>query len=387
MTDDQPNGNRERTPLSEFDNIIQSGINMPIKMGEGKIEPGHENASPIGVITHLKKEFVDGINRIVGLAAFWLKERPSDVTFLKETIDSGQDVNLSWELGAQNKVLASDGIFDWVGVRVQATTVVGKPAYQGRTRIIAMATQQDWGKDYVDSLPDSNFLYVEAGNRLFPVKDDKGLLNDGKLREALQEIGKSNLPTNVLDSLRNNVNTLLARIDSGESLEAISSLPLENMFTEDNTVELEELKKRVAELETKLAAAEASLQEKSDAYATLETEKKANDTKLAELEAFKAEIDAEAANLEKIESIKTKFAEAKLNKDESWFVDNKEKLLKTDEASLEFMIQEFVAFSATASLQEDDKKDKTKIPNLTGETAVKDIHEIVKALNERRKSK
>lgn len=389
MTDDQPNGNNERTPLSEFDNIIQSGINMPIKMAEGKIEPGHENASPIGVITHLKKEFVDGINRIIGLAAFWLRERPSDVTFIKDKLENGQDVNLSWELGAQEKVLAPDGVFDWLGIATQAVTVVDKPAYQGRTRIIAMAAKKKpelkWGEEYVKNLPDSNFLYVNerSGERLFPVKDDKGLYDQGKLREALEEMGKSNIPTSTLRLLKKTANTLLGRIEGGASLEEISTIPLENMFTEDNKVELEELKKRVAELEAKLAAAETSLQEQKDAYASLESEKKANDEKLAELQAFKNEIDAEAAKLEKMDGIKAKFAEAKLNKEDVWFTENEEKLLKTDEASLEFMIQELAAFSAQAS-QNDDKENKNRIPNFNGEPTEYNVHDIVKALKERK---
>lgn len=391
MTDDQPNGNNERTPLSEFDNIIQSGINMPIKMAEGKIEDGHENASPIGVITNLKKEFVDGINRIIGLAAFWLRERPSDVTFLKDKLDNGQDVNLSWELGAQDKVLAPDGVFDWTGIATQAVTVVNRPAYQGRTRIVAMAAKKKqenkWGEEYVKSLPNASFLYVtRSGERLFPVKDDKGLYDEGKLREALEEMGKSNLPASTLRSLKQTANTLLGRIEGGASLEELSSVPLENMFTEDNTVELEELKKRVAELETELAATKTSLQEKESAFASLEAEKKANDEKLADLQAFKDEIDAEAAKLEKLEGIKTKFAEAKLDKPDEWFVENEEKLLKTDEASLEFMIQEFAAFSAQASQKDDKKEDGKTIPsNLHGEPTEITTHDIVEALRERNK--
>jgi hypothetical protein len=396
MTDDQPNGNKERTPIEEFDNIIQSGIHMPIKMAEGKIEEGHENSSPIGVITHLKKEFVDGINRIVGLAAFWLRERPSDVTFLKEQFDNGQEPNLSWELGAQEKVLASDGVFDWRGVAVQAVTVVGRPAYQGRTRIIAMAakkkTPDKWDKEYIDNLPNSNFLYVDRdGSRLFPVKDDKGLYDEGKLRETLEEMGKSNLPTPILRSLKATVTTLLGRIEGGASLEEISvdgAIPLENNFTEDDTVELDELKKRVSELEAELATAQASLQEKEDAKAALETEKAGMETELAELRAFKKEIDDEVAKAEKIDGIKTKFAEAKLEKEDAYFTDNSEKLLSLDEAALDFMIQELSAFSAQASQKpENGKEEEIKIPNFKNEDGVLDIHAIAVALKERKISK
>lgn len=398
MTDDQPNGNNERTPVEEFDNIIQSGIHMPIKMVEGKIE-GHPLATPIGVITHLKKEFVDGVNKIVGLAAFWLKERPSDVSYIKELIDEGEDVNLSWELGAQDRVLAPDGVYDWRGISVQATTVVKTPAYQGRTRIIAMAAKKKvenpvdkWSKEYVDNLPNSNFLYVgRDGSRLFPVKDDKGLYDEGKLRESLEEMGKSNLPTPILRSLKATVTTLLGRINGGASLEEISgdgSVPLENNFTEDDTVELEELKKRVAELEAELATAKASLQEKEDAKAALEAEKSGMETELAELRAFKKEIDDEVAKAEKLDGIKAKFAEAKLEKEDAYFTDNSEKLLNLDEAALDFMIQELSAFSAQASQKpEIEKEEEIKVPNFSNEDGVLDIHAIVNALKERKNSK
>lgn len=391
LTDDRPNGNNERVPLSEFDNLISTGVHMPIKMAEGKIAPGHDNATPIGVITNLKKEFVDGVNRIVGLAAMWLSERTSDIEYLKSRIDGGDPVDLSWELGASDKVLAPDGVWDWVGLHMKATTVVGNPAYQGRTRIIAMAAKND-----DDNLPDSAFLYVESGGekdsegrttprslRHFPVKDDKGLYVQSKLEEVLAEAKASQLPESVLGSVVSTATALLAKIEDGTSLEEIGqaeiAAPQENIVTEELTVELEA---RVKELEDKLAAAETSLKEKDDIIASLNTEKTAMASELEGLRTFKSEFDAEVAKAEKMESIKTKFAEAKLNKPSEYFSDNAEKLLKLDEASLDFMVQEFVAFSkldAQASLE-----DENKLPHFTLEGGDIDVHEIAKALRERK---
>lgn len=407
LTDDQPNGNRERVPFEEFDNLIRSGIHMPIKMAEGRIEDGHEDASPIGVITHLKKIFVDGINRIEGLAALWLNERPGDVSYLKTKIDNGEPVNLSWEMGASEKVLATDGIYDWKGVALKAATVVGIAAYLGRTQITAMAakkkTEEKWGQEFIKNLPDSSFLYIERGGskdlegrtspelRHFPVKDDKGLYDESKLREVLVEAGKANLPTPILRSLKQTVTTLLERIAAGASLEEISQVlaaaPLENIILEEETVELEQLKLRVIELEGKLATAEASLKEKdelltkaNDAKAALDTEKVAMTTELDELRIFKKEIDDKAAKAEKLVAIKAKFAEASLVKDETYFIENLEKLLGLDDATLDFMIQELSAFTQNAEASLNGKK----VPNLHGEAPVTDIHEIVKALKERK---
>jgi chromosome segregation ATPase len=183
------------------------------------------------------------------------------------------------------------------------------------------------------------------------------------------------------------VTTLLGRIEGGASLEEISvdgAIPLANNFTEDDTVELDELKKRVAELEAELATAKASLQEKEDAKAALETEKAGMETELAELRAFKKEIDDEVAKAEKIDGIKAKFAEAKLEKEDTYFTENSEKLLSLDEAALDFMIQELSAFSAQASQKPDEKEEEIKIPNFKNEGGELDIHAIVTALKERK---
>jgi hypothetical protein len=410
LTDDQPNGNNERVPVDGFDNLIQSGIHMPIKMAEGKIEKGHENSSPIGVITHLKKVFEDGVNKIVGLAALWLNERPGDVSYLKTKVDNGEEVDISWELGVSNKVRNNDGTIDLIDPTLKAATVVGVGAYFGRARITAMAAKKTnkttievdkWGKTYVENLPDSSFLMIDRGGekdldgrtfprelRHFPVKDDKGLYDESKLREALVEAGKSNIPTPVLLSLKKTVTTLLDKIEAGASLEEISeeygSVAIENIVMEEDKVELEQLKQQVIDLQAKLDAALASLQEKEQARASLETEKTAMETELAELQAFKKEIDDEVAKVQKLEGIKAKFAEAKLEKDDAYFTDNSEKLLSLDEPALDFMVQELAAFSAKASL-EDDKTDKTtKVPDLPGEPSEVSISEIVKALKERK---
>jgi len=106
LTDDKPNKNGVTVPQSEFDNIIKSGIYMPIKMAYDTIEEDHEDAFPIGVITNLKKIK----NKIVGLAAFWTKERPEDVAMLKEKFEEGEPINLSWELAAFEKETEDGGV-------------------------------------------------------------------------------------------------------------------------------------------------------------------------------------------------------------------------------------------------------------------------------------
>ncbi len=401
LADDQPNGNGERLPVEEFDNVIKSGINMPIKMAEGRIEEDHSNASPIGVITSLKKEFINGINRIVGLAALWSVERPGDVAYLKTKSDNGEPVDVSYELKVADKIRNGNSI-DLVGASLTAVTVVGRPAYLGRTPILAIASME-WTDEYINNLPDSSFLYIERGgdlegkpkeSRYFPIKNDKGILDVSQLKVVLTEAENSKIPEKYLGSIKDIVTSLLAKVDSGASLLQISEevAPLENNIVEEDTVELEQLKQRVSELETELANTKSSLTEKEQALtkaneslASLSGEKDSITTELEELRTFKKEIDDEVAKVEKLDAIKAKFSEASLNKEDSYFAENSEKLLNLSSDALDFMIQELVAFTKTST--QASLEDSKRFPNFSGDVSEISISEIAKALRERKSKK
>ena len=144
LLDDQPNANGAVIPQEEFSNVIRTGRFMPIKVGNGRIEPDHnfDANKPIGVITHLRH--VD--NYIEGLAAFWKKERPEDVKFLLEKFNNGESINISWEINYMQDVPVTVGgeeVFEKRGVVMNAATIVGMPAYSGRTPIVEMASLED----------------------------------------------------------------------------------------------------------------------------------------------------------------------------------------------------------------------------------------------------
>lgn len=139
LTDDEPNGNNIRIPMSEFSNIIKTGVYMPLKVAEGEISEGHKGTKPIGVITHLKQVK----NRIEGLAMLWSKERPEDVEMLKEKYDSGDPLDLSWEIEYSDSIVdETTETKDLIGTRLRAVTLVGIPAYKGRTPITAFASEE-----------------------------------------------------------------------------------------------------------------------------------------------------------------------------------------------------------------------------------------------------
>lgn len=269
LTDDQPNENKQRIPQEEFDNLIRSGINMPIKMAEGDIADGHPNSKPIGVITHLKQV----ANKIEGLAALWTRERPDDVDLIIDEFESGTPPQISWEVPFTDEVLGDDGISTLKGIILRAATLVRLPAFAGRTPVLAVAAKE-----------------------IEPIKEDINMTDD-KLKEL--------------------------------------------------EVQLSEAKEKITELEDQL-------KEKTDGFASIEQE-------LTDLREFKSQADKDTEEAEKLTSVRTKFVEAKIEKSDEYFVENKERFLALDEVGLDFMVQEMSAFAETsvanASLEDDDDND------------------------------
>jgi len=147
LTDDLPNANRQRIPQEEFDNLIRTGINAPIKMAAGEIKQGHDNSIPLGVITHLKREN----NYVKGLAALWSLERPEDVELIKQRYDEGKPLNLSWEVLYSDAEVDESGVTALRNTALRATTFVGMPAYAGRTPILEVASVKEGTQEETDS--------------------------------------------------------------------------------------------------------------------------------------------------------------------------------------------------------------------------------------------
>ena len=291
LTDDKPNGNKQRVPLDEFANLINSGVHMPIKMAIGEIKPGHEEAVPLGVITNLKQVR----DQIEGLAAVWSRERPQDVEFVISEFKAGRTPQISWEIPYTEIIKNDDGIEDLRGICLRAATLVGLAAYRGRTPILAVAS---------DNKPNT---------------EDK------------------------------------------QSME-----------------EIETLKVQLQEAIDKVAALEAQLQEKIGTLASLEPE-------LTQLREYKSQIEKEEQEAAKLVTIKTKFTEAGIQKDDEYFATNKERLLALSDTDLDFMMQELVAFAKASQKPGDDRLEIPNFANLDINTTTK--NEVLKALRERNKKR
>lgn len=139
LTDDQPNYNKQRVPQEEFANLMKTGVHMPIKMARKYIRDGHEFSVPIGTITSLgRKE-----NLIEGIAALWSKEFPNEVGVLEQMNAEGTAPQLSWEILYKSSVKEEGEIEALHDIALSAATIVNMPAYEGRTPIVGMASQEE----------------------------------------------------------------------------------------------------------------------------------------------------------------------------------------------------------------------------------------------------
>lgn len=141
VTDDEPNLNKQRIPLEEFNNLIKTGLYTPIKMTESEISDGHEVAQgkPVGTITQMA---VDG-NRLIALSALWKRERPDDIDLLKKMYSEGNPPQVSWELSFSESKEENDGVEALYGTSLNGLTILSNPAYAGRTPFIAMSEKKN----------------------------------------------------------------------------------------------------------------------------------------------------------------------------------------------------------------------------------------------------
>ena len=257
LTDDKPNKNNQRIPREEFDNLIKTGVYAPFKVARGQINDGHEFAEPIGVIAKL----LQVEDKVIGLAALWPRERKDDVEYLEELHKSGNPLNVSWEILYTDSEIDDSGVENLKNVSLVGATIVGLPAYAGRTPVIAVASEANT-KMEVDNMDDK----------------EKAALNEQDPEQGTQTESEQNQEFIALSEY----NALKAEYDALKS-------------------EYESLK--------------ANLETLQSAYA--------------------GEV--------RLKTIRQKFASVGINKPDSYFEENRERLLSLSDDAIDFMLQEMVA--------------------------------------------
>lgn len=139
FTDFQPNGNKQGVPTKEAQNVASTAMFMPVKINYSDKPLGHENAVPIGPITSVNVTE----ENILGEAIFWADEYPDIAEWLAEASKKDGGVQFSWELYFGKSEKDDNGV-EWLNDIVTAgITIVGNPAYQGRTPLLAFSEQQE----------------------------------------------------------------------------------------------------------------------------------------------------------------------------------------------------------------------------------------------------
>jgi len=387
LTDDKPNENKQRVPIEEFDNLIKTGLFKPVKMALAEIKDGHEDSKPLGVITNLVKEG----NKIIALAALWNHERTEDVEMIKDMIKSKRPVNVSWEILFGDHAFVN-GVEDLLDVALKAATIVGLPAYAGRTQLLAVAAKK-WSPAYIEKLPDTSFLHIERdGTRYFAIRDDSGKIDPSRFPTVLEEIANAPLSQNTLKTIRHQVQRLDIVVNADASVKELLD-EFEDVNSEENKLETKELEGKITDLEAKLAVANDKLATKETELVAVQEKFDLADTNLKTLQEeveplreFKLEVDKVAERQVKLDAIKAKFEAVKLVKADEYFEENADKLLVMDENALDFMLQEMVAFKSEGGDGEASVKRPT-VPNLAGDRGLSTITDITSALRERNNTK
>jgi hypothetical protein len=139
FTDYKPNKNKQGVPREEAENIISTGLNMPVKISFASRKPkGHLGAFPIGPILSLREEE----DRIIGEAIVWKNELPDVAEYLAKASAESNGVHFSWELLYEDSNIDAEGIQWLKGIVTSGITIVDTPAYQGRTPLLALAEEQ-----------------------------------------------------------------------------------------------------------------------------------------------------------------------------------------------------------------------------------------------------
>jgi len=137
FTDYLPNVNRQGVPVEEAENIIKTGLYMPVKVNFNNGPKGHPRAIPIGPITSMRQED----DKIIGEAVIWSVEFPDVADYLDIASASEGGVQFSWELAHSESTADENGVTWLRNIVVVGITMVDNPAYKGRTPLIAVAEE------------------------------------------------------------------------------------------------------------------------------------------------------------------------------------------------------------------------------------------------------
>lgn len=375
LTDNEPNDNSQGIPSEAFDSLIDSGLYMPIKVAEGGVRPDHSGAMPLGPIIELDRNE----DQVPGRAVIWKEERPEAYRILKEMQANGDPIDISWELAYTEATQDEDGVTWLQDPVLKAATIVGNPAYSGRTPVTAIASEYPeseaglekaakWTTKYINDLPDSAFLYIEEGgekdeegkttprsNRHLPYKDTDGNVDCSHLKNATSRATQTDLPNDIQSKLKQKAQSLYNEHCGGQAFNS----------TEDDMEEVEKLKQEVSELKEYISELESTKEELEGSTEELRS-------KNEELASYKEQREEEDRELELLASRLDVLDEAGIELSDEELEEKKEVFLELSEEAFSSMVDMMKEVrSSAASVQ-------NQVPDLSGDVEPDDRISVVR---------
>lgn len=280
FTDFKPNKNKQGVAASEALNIIETGLNQPVKVHFlGDDVAAHKNAVPVGPIINLRQED----DRVIGTAIIWKDEYADLVTYIEKASASEGGVQFSWELYYRSSTKDENDIQWLEGVVVAGIAIVSDPAYSGRTPLLSFAETREQATELSEKIAEFVGGHMDPTYEALQAQvselTDKMYAMISQLYEALSEAAPDPAPAD-LEAVMAEYATLLSRLRTGKEESSAQAESLQG--------ELDGLRAEVEELRTYKQDQEAKASR--DALITARTQ------------ALSAVMDAEAI-AEKLESI------------------------------------------------------------------------------------
>lgn len=239
LADNKPNQNRQGIEVDDFDEVIQSAIDMPVKMNfiQRTGLQNHIGSIPIGHIKSVEKIEENGVHKLIATAALYSDEYPEEISYLKDQFEKaargeGKFPGISYEMAFADSV-TKDGN-QWLKKLVTlAATFVKTPAYGSRTALLALASA---GEISLTDLAKEIMALAKAEDTTgTDLTTDKGGRNvDEKELKALQE--KLEAAEKERDLLRTEASTKTDTITSLEAKLADKDLTIGVLTDEKNAM-------------------------------------------------------------------------------------------------------------------------------------------------------
>lgn len=148
-------GLKQGIKAEEFDEIIRTSLNTPIKMRYLGFRGGvgnHIGSIPIGHITGMEKIEIEGKLALAAEGVLYASEYPEEIDYLKTAFAAKEAPGISYEIRYDNNLSVVEEGVQWIkGLITQAATIVRSPAYGNRTAILALASNRELTDDELNT--------------------------------------------------------------------------------------------------------------------------------------------------------------------------------------------------------------------------------------------